>query len=65
MDDATNNLNNIGKKVVDKNFLISMSGEEIEMLKALSQNPHPFYQDNDEMVAFSKALFELTSKLLK
>lgn len=37
---------------------IQFTGKEIRMLKALAQNPHDNYQENQEIMVFAKELFE-------
>ena len=36
---------------------IEFEGDEILMLRALAQNPHPAYQTSEELMEFAKELF--------
>jgi len=36
---------------------LHLEGEELRMLQALAQNPHPSYQDNPVIMEFARKLF--------
>jgi len=43
---------------------ISLEGSEIRMLKALCQNPHPNYEENEELMEFASELFNTLRSLI-
>lgn len=60
MEDVTNYINNVGKDVSRQTFQISVNYDELTLLKALAQNPHPEYQRHSETgVRFREAFEDL------
>jgi hypothetical protein len=42
----------------DDEVHLKFTSGELEMLKALAQNPHEYYQSNSEFMDFAENLFE-------
>jgi hypothetical protein len=49
---------------ITKKVTIHLEGEEIEMLKALCQNPHPQYQTSEELMTFAGEMFNTLKSML-
>ncbi len=64
MDDVTNNLNNVGKPIPQRKLTVSFTPKELSVVVALAQNPHVNYQDNEELMAIAKSIFEDGNRML-
>jgi hypothetical protein len=58
MDDVTNYLTNIGKDLSRQKFHIQVTYQELTLIKALAQNPHPNYMMEPDTRRATSKLFE-------
>lgn len=60
MRNATDLQKNLGKELSDQTFLLAVSYEELTLIKALAQNPHPSYQAEPSTMNSCASLFHDT-----